>query len=89
MAAGSAATPDAVRVVTRQDGISGKSVGTFFLRFVGFNEFTVTAFATVQRFVAQCEGDGVFANGDNNSSAGQNYTDGFCMHGEAGDTFSQ
>lgn len=89
MHASSVEIPNAVRVVIRQDGVSGASVSTFFLRFVGFDEFTIAASAIVQRFVAQCEGDGIFANGDNNSSAGQIYTDGFCMHGEAGITFSQ
>jgi len=89
MDAGSIQTPNAVRATTRRDGVASASVGTFFLRFVGFNEFTISTSAVVQRFVPQCEGDGIFANGENNSSAQQTFIDRFCMHGEKGITFAQ
>ena len=52
---GSTSIPDAVRVVTRQDGVASSKVGTFFLRFVGFDAFTIAATTTVQNFISICE----------------------------------
>ena len=89
LTAGSVEPATAVRVVTRQDGTTTTGVGTFFLRFIGFKEFTVAATATVQRFVGRCEGDGIFTSGENNASAQQIFKDGFCMHGETKLNFAQ
>lgn len=90
-AAADIAIPTAVRVTTRQDGTAGasNSVGTFFLRMVWKENFKVSSLATVERFVSQCEGDGMFTNGEINGSAIQHITEGYCWHGEGGLTFAQ
>lgn len=84
MASGSTTIPNAVHVVTRQDGITSASVGTFFLRFVGFDAFTVAAAATVESFVSQCEKDGILAAGDVKMSTQQRFLGEYCVHGELG-----
>lgn len=80
------ATPaNAVRVITRQSGTGTSSgVGTFFLRFVGFDEFTVATSATVKIFSSKCDFDGIFANGTVHLSTDQTFLDDFCLHGELG-----
>ena len=76
---------DAVRVITRQSGVNGTSaVGTFFLRFVGFDRFTVATGATVKIFIQQCQYDGLLASGQVNLSTGQEFLNKFCVHGEEG-----
>lgn len=89
MSLGSAVTPNAVRVTTRQSGGASSRVGTFFLRFVGFDAFEVVASATVQRFISQCEGDGIFSSGDVSFSIQQEFLNKFCVHGEKSITFAQ
>jgi len=84
MTAGTTEIPNAVRVVTRQDGIASSSVGTFFLRFVGFDAFTVAAAATVEKFVSQCEKDGILAAGTVKMSTQQAFLGEYCVHGELG-----
>lgn len=86
---GSATIPNAVRVVTRQDGINSSRVGTFFLRFIGFDAFTVDAAATVEKFVSQCERDGLIAAGEVKLSTQQAFLDKYCVHGENGIDLSQ
>lgn len=91
MVSGDVDIPNAVRAITRQDGTAGasNSIGTFFLRFVWKQNFKASSLATVQRFVSQCERDGMFASGELNGSAIQNITEGYCWHGETGITFAQ
>lgn len=85
----SAVIPNAVRVTTRQSGGASSRVGTFFLRFVGFDSFGFDTSSTVERYMSQCEGDGIFANGDNNFSTQQQFLNNYCIHGEKGITFAQ
>ncbi|OUS05315.1 hypothetical protein A9Q96_12065 [Rhodobacterales bacterium 52_120_T64] len=76
---------DAVRVITRQSGTGATSaVGTFFLRFVGFDRFTVSTSATVKIFIQQCQYDGLIATGQVKLSTGQEFLNKFCVHGEDG-----
>lgn len=91
MIAGEADTPNAVRVVTRQDGTAGASnrVGTFFLRMVWKKAFTVSALATVERFVSICEKDGIFANGEVFSTAQVTYKNEYCKYGALGISMAQ
>lgn len=81
--------PNAVRVTTRQDGVNSSRVGTFFLRFVGFDAFTVSTSATVERFVSQCESDGIISGGEVTMSAQQKFWGNFCVHGQQGLSMSQ
>ncbi len=76
---------DAVRVTTRQSGTASTSaVGTFFLRFVGFDRFTVATGAIANVFVSRCDYDGLFSAGQLNLTMGQEFYDEFCIHGEEG-----
>lgn len=76
---------DAVRVITRQSGTGATSaVGTFFLRFVGFDRFTVATEAIASTFVSLCEYDGMKAIGKVKLSTGQRFYNEFCIHGEKG-----
>lgn len=76
--------PNAVNVTTRQDGVNSSKVGTFFLRFVGFDAFTVSAISTVERFVSQCERDGLIARGNVKMSTQQAFMGTFCVYGLSG-----
>lgn len=75
---------NAVRVTTRQDGVNSSRVGTFFLRFVGFDAFTVAATATVERFVSICEKDGLISRGSVRMSTQQAFYGRFCVYGSQG-----
>ena len=81
---GSTSIPDAVRVVTRQDGIASSKVGTFFLRFVGFDAFTIAATTTVQNFISICERDGLMAAGSIKMSTQQSFLSTYCVYGIGG-----
>ncbi len=87
--AGSISPPNAVRVTTRQDGVNSSRVGTFFLRFIGFDAFSVSTSATVERFLSQCERDGLMARGVVDMSTQQAFLGKYCVHGENGIGISQ
>lgn len=91
LVSGDTEEPNAVYVITRQDGTDGasNSVGTFFLKFVWKNAFTVSSSAIVERFMSICERDGMFAFNDTNFSAQQHLTDDYCIYGANGITFAQ
>lgn len=76
--------PNAVSVTTRQDGVNSSRVGTFFLRFVGFDAFTVAAESVVESFVSICEKDGLKAMGKVKMSTQQTFLGRYCVHGEGG-----
>ena len=84
MVAGDLNPARAVRVVTRQDGVNSSKVGTFFLRFVGFDAFTVATVSIVESFVSVCEKDGLKAYGNVNMSTQQSFLGKYCVHGESG-----
>lgn len=74
---------NAVRAITRQTGAgTTSSVGTFFLRFVGFDEFQVATSAVAKIFGAKCDYDGLIAAGGVKLSTKQNFLDEYCIHGE-------
>lgn len=75
---------DAVRTTTRQNSVQNTGVGTFFLRFVGFQEFTVAASATATVFEARCYFDGLIAAGHVKLSTKESFYDEYCIHGEEG-----
>lgn len=75
---------NAVRAITRQNSTQNTGVGTFFLRFVGFNEFTVATNAIANIFLSRCEYDGLMAAGAINLTMGQEFYDEFCIHSEIG-----
>lgn len=94
MASGATEEPDAVRVITRQDGTDGASnvVGTFFLRFVARDKFSVSSIAIAQRFISESCGpdsDGVFSFGTTNFSAQNSIEGRSCIYGEEAITFAQ
>ncbi len=89
MTSGSLNIPNAVRVTTRQDGVNSSKVGTFFLRFAGFDYFTVATSATVERFVSKCEKDGLMARGVVDMSTQQEFLGTYCVHGQGGIGVSQ
>ncbi|MCK4862612.1 MAG: hypothetical protein KAS85_11925, partial [Rhodobacteraceae bacterium] len=60
------------------------AVGTFFLRFVGFDRFNVVTSATAKVFEARCYFDGLIAAGTVKLSTGQNFLDEYCIHGQEG-----
>jgi len=84
MPVGSVVSPNAVKVVARQSGGASSVVGTFFLRFVGFNFFTLDASAVAMQFVSKCDRDGIIAGGIVKLSTQQQFLDGFCIHGQQG-----
>ena len=74
-----------VYVTTRQSGTAATTaVGTFFLRFVGFDRFTVATQSVASIFISRCAYDGLFAAGQLNLTMGQSFYDEFCIHGEEG-----
>ena len=76
---------DAVYVTTRQSGTGATSaVGTFFLRFIGFDRFTVATESVATIFLSKCAYDGLFSAGKLNLTMGQEFYDEFCIHGEEG-----
>lgn len=87
--AGSISPPNAVRATTRQDGVNSSKVGTFFLRFIGFDAFTVSTSATVERFISKCEKDGLMARGTVEMSTQQQFLGTYCVHGQGGIGVSQ
>lgn len=84
MVSGDVEIPNAVNVTTRQDGVNSSKVGTFFLRFVGFDAFTVATTSTVESFVSKCEQDGLIARGDVKMSTQQMFLGDFCVYGLGG-----
>lgn len=76
---------NAVYVITRQSGTNGTSgVGTFFLRFAGFREFTVATESIANIFTSQCAYDGLIAEGKVILSTKQRFLGEYCVHGEQG-----
>lgn len=84
MVTGDLNPPRAVRVVTRQDGVNSSKVGTFFLRFIGFDAFTVSTESIVESFVSICERDGLKALGTVKMSTQQSFLGKYCVHGQSG-----
>jgi Flp pilus assembly protein TadG len=84
MVSGDVDIPNAVSVTTRQDGVNSSKVGTFFLRFIGFDAFTVATTSTVESFVSQCEQDGLIARGSVKMSTQQSFLGDFCVYGLSG-----
>ena len=89
MVAGDTVPVNAVRTVTRQNETQNHAVGTFFLRFIGFNEFTIATMATAKIFTARCDFDGIIAQGHVKLSTKQQFLDEYCVHGELGIDISQ
>ena len=84
MTAGSTILPDAVRVTTRQDGVNSSKVGTFFLRFIGFDSFTVSTTSIVQSFISQCEKDGLMSRLEVSLPGSNSFYGTYCVHGQGG-----
>ena len=84
LAVGNIEPARSVRVVTRQDGVNSSKVGTFFLRFIGFDAFTVSTLSIVESFVSICEKDGLKARGTVRMSTQQAFLGRYCVHGNGG-----
>ncbi|OUS04269.1 hypothetical protein A9Q96_15060 [Rhodobacterales bacterium 52_120_T64] len=84
MTTGTTILPDAVRVTTRQDGVNSSKVGTFFLRFVGFDAFTVSTTSVVQSFISQCEKDGLMSRLRTSLPGDNHFYNKYCVHGQIG-----
>ncbi len=89
MVAGDTVPVNAVQTVTRQNETQNHAVGTFFLRFIGFNEFMIATKATAKIFTAKCDFDGIIAQGHVKLSTKQQFLDEYCVHGELGIDISQ
>lgn len=66
---------NAVKVTTRQDSAQNHGVGTFFLRFAGFYEFTIATDSVVTMLEERCYFDGLIAAGHVKLSTQQNFLD--------------
>ena len=80
---------NAVQTITRQNETQNHAVGTFFLRFVGFDQFAISTKATAKIFTAKCDFDGILAQGSVKLSTKQSFLDEYCVHGELGIDISQ
>ena len=78
------APANAVRTITRQNDVQNHGVGTFFLRFAGFNQFTIATAATASAFTSKCHYDGIIADGQVKLSAQNGIYNDYCIHGERG-----
>lgn len=76
--------PTAVYAKTRQEGGASTVIGTFFLRFAGFEAFTANAVAVAETFVQSCYQDGIIALGSVSMRAQQSFLGEYCVHGELG-----
>ncbi len=81
-------TPNAVSVVTRRDKANNNPVNTILMHLSGVDTLNVAGraiagFGGPGRFL-NCSGGGFFAEGRAIGNSSNNYTDGFCLHGEQG-----
>lgn len=76
--------PNAVMAMTRQEGGASTVIGTFFLRFAGFDYFTANAVAVAETFVQTCYQDGMISMGAVSMRAQQNILGEYCIHGDKG-----
>ncbi len=80
---------NAVAVQTRRDNRNANPVATYLLHLVGVDQLQVSAIsvaATTGGF-AHCSGGGFFALERSVGNSSNDYSDGFCLHGEDGVQF--
>ena len=74
---------DVITVVTRRDAATNSKLTTFFLRFVGFNGFSVRAQSSVTYQDPQgCDKDGIFAHGMVQLDALNTFASEYCVHSQ-------
>lgn len=83
--------PDSVFVVTRRSAANNNPLNTFLLHLSGVDTLNVSGRAIAGtrapgRFL-HCSGGGFFAAGRPIGNSSNDYTDGFCLHGEQGVQF--
>ena len=71
---------DAVFVDISRVASKGNSVGTYFLRFAGFNSWDVRRGAVFETYIPTCFREGFVADGVVDIQSNNTYTNGFCVH---------
>lgn len=83
------ATPlNAVSVIARRTKANGNAVSTYLMGFLGIRSLDVSARAVSVLGGPPCGGTGFFSAGRVFSTSGNQYRDGFCLHGETGVTMT-
>ena len=79
-------TPNAVSVVTRRDKANNNPVNTILMHLSGVDTLNVAgrAIAGYGDSFLYCSGGGFFAAGRAIGNSSNDYTEGFCLHGEQG-----
>ena len=80
---------NAVSVQTRRDDSNNNPVATYLLHLVGVNRLQVSALSVAADAggFAHCSGGGFFARERSVGNSSNDYSDGFCLHGEEGVQF--
>ena len=80
---------NAVAVQTRRDDRNANPVATHLLRLVGIDRLQVSTISVVASTggYAHCSGGGFFASERSVGNSSNDYSDGFCLHGEEGVQF--
>ncbi len=78
-------TPDpasrsAVRVLTHRTEDDGNEVGTYLLKFAGFDAFDVRAVSVFETYTPDCLREGFVAEDMVDIQSNNRYVDGFCIH---------
>ena len=74
---------DGVYVDISRLASKNNSVGTYFLRFAGFNSWDVRRGAVFETYIPTCFREGFVADGIVDVQSGNWYTNGFCIHSNA------
>ena len=74
----------AVSVTARLDGEVGNVVPTFILKLIGFDYWQISATSVFVRATPDCFDGGFIANGTVNIASNNDFTNGFCIHGNGG-----
>ncbi|MCV2869255.1 Tad domain-containing protein [Defluviimonas sp. WL0002] len=80
-------TPDAtskaaVFVSTRRYASRNNSLGTWFLRLAGHDDFDIAAGSVFQTYVPNCAREGFMAEGRVDTQSNNRYLPGFCVHSQ-------
>lgn len=78
-------TPDAdsktaVRVTTRRQQSRANAVGTYLLKFVGFDSWDLARIAVFETYTPSCFREGFVADGIVDLRSNNSYYNGFCIH---------
>jgi hypothetical protein len=71
---------EAVRVRTHRDEAGDNPVGTFLLKFAGFDAFTVRTDSIFETYLPDCLREGFVAEHEVDIQSNNTYRNGFCIH---------